>query len=113
MNDLIAALGKMIPGRKQAKLPMGMANAEHSIATMDIGEKGWTVPWAMYYDKDRNLWLNGSYTIHADPGGTARMAVWRDEDGWCVDASGCRDHHWSEAGYVGEFQPVSVVSFIC
>jgi hypothetical protein len=94
-----------------ATLPEGLAGADHSIASMDIGESGWTVPWAMYHDKQRRLWLNGSYTVTFRPGGTAEMYIKRDEAGWHVDASRCSDREWGEGGYVGEFPPVAVASF--
>lgn len=94
-------------------LPDGLASADHSIASMDVGASGWTVPWAMYHDKSRCLWLNGSYTIHAHPGGTVQMWVRRDDDGWHVDAAHCdaESKQWNEAGYVGNFTPILVASF--
>ena len=76
----------------QAKLPAGRATVDRSIASMDVDESGWVVPWAMYHDHERNLWLNGAYTLHQTPGGTAHMRIWRDDEGWHVDARACRDH---------------------
>jgi hypothetical protein len=90
--------------------PMAWASADHSIASMDIGESGWTVPWAMHHDAHRDLWLNGSYTIHDRPGGTAQMLIRRDDRGWHVDASSCGDHLWGRSGYVGDFPPIAVSS---
>lgn len=96
-----------------AVLPEGLASADHSIASMDIGDSGWTVPWAMYHDKERKLWLNGNYTLHSRLGGTVQMLVRRDEDGWHVDASQCGYFKtgWSEPGYCGDFPPIAVASF--
>lgn len=99
-----------LPVLRQATLPAGRASADHSIASMDEGESGWTVPWAMYADKSRALWLNGGYTIDSRPGGTVQMRVWRDAEGWHVDASRCRDHEWSGGLYVGTFTPIAVVT---
>lgn len=97
---------------RQAIPPHGKASTDRSIATMDVGEKGWTVPWAMYHDKKRQLWLNGSYTVHTRPWGTVKMLVRRDDAGWHVDtekvASGFQ---LSEAGYTGNFQPIRVATF--
>jgi hypothetical protein len=92
------------------KLPGGMASADHSIASMDVNESGWTVPWAMYHDSHRNLWLNGSYSIKDRPGGTVQMFIRRDDSGWHVDATSCPDHRWGSDGYVGKFPPVAVAS---
>jgi hypothetical protein len=65
----------------------------------------------MYADADNALWLNGSYTLHSEPGGTVSMRVWRDEqDGYWRVALPQRDYRWSRGGgcYVGSFQPIPV-----
>lgn len=95
----------------QATLPTGMADVDHSIASMDVGDSGWTVPWAMYHDRERKLWLNGAYTIHRQPGGTVQMHISRDDSGWHVDASKCKQEQWGGSGYVGDFPPIAVASF--
>ena len=101
-----------VPTMTHATLPEGLADADHSIASMDVGEGGWTVPWAMWVGPYRALWLNGRYTIQAQSGGTAQMYVWRDEAGWHVDASCCRkDEQWGEGRYVGGALPVAVATF--
>lgn len=94
-----------------AILPEGMASVDHSIASMDVGDQGWTFPWAMYHDKSRRLWLNGGYPLHSNPFGTAEMLVSRKDDGWHVDASRCANHRWLDGGHSGEFPPILVVSF--
>jgi hypothetical protein len=65
----------------------------------------------MYHDKERRLWLNGSYTLCRSAGGTVQMLVRRDDAGWHVDASRCRTEHWGEAGYCGVFQAIAVATF--
>ena len=113
----VAALGALANGAQaqptQAKLPRGMADEDVSIAVMGVGHTGWTVPWAMYADANRGLWLNGNYTIHKGPMGTVSMRVWRDEEGWHVDASRCgHDRHWStNPAYVGGSLPIRVATF--
>ena len=99
---------------KHAVLPEGLTSHKHSIASMDIGSLGWTFPWAMYHDYEHKLWLNGSYAIRAQSIGSGQMKIWRDEEGWHVDARECRDHQWSVGGYgnVGRFQPIAVATFI-
>ncbi len=95
-----------------AILPESMADVDRSIASMDIGEQGWTVPWAMYYDDNRQLWLNGAYTLSRAPGGTTQMVVRRDENGWHVDAGQVRaDYSWGGGGYVGRFPSIAVATF--
>lgn len=99
------------PVQSQAQLPS--ERQEVTIEDMMPGDSGWTVPWGMYADPRGALWLNGSYTIHDQPGGTVNMRVWRDEaDGyWRVDATACRDRKWPLGGgcYVGRFfRPIPV-----
>jgi hypothetical protein len=97
----------------QAVLPDGLATDDHSIAAMEVGEQGWTTPWAMYHDNERRLWLNGSYPLYASPGGTAEMLISRDHNGWNVDATQvAKGYRWSSGGYVGDFTPVPVASFV-
>ena len=45
------------------------------IKNMQDGMEAYTVPWAMYAERDGKLWLNGNYTIHTSPGGTVQMKV--------------------------------------
>ena len=94
----------------QAILPSGMATVDRSIAKMDIHDSGWTMPWAMYHDGERRLWLNGAYPLHTNPQETVTMLVRRDEAGWHVDISHCLGHRWTEEGYFGRFPAIRVAS---
>jgi hypothetical protein len=78
--------------RKQAILPEGMES--HTIASMMTGDVCYTVPWAMWADIERALWLHPDYEVFARPGGTAQMRVERQEDGY---------HAWPPPGY--RYQP--------
>ena len=72
---------------KHATLPDTAATVTH-LRDMQIGDTGYTVPWAMSVDRDRKCWLRASYTIDTQPGGTVQMRVTRREDGyhvWLVD----------------------------
>lgn len=95
----------------QATLPEGLSDADHSIASMEVGDAGWTVPWAMFTDEERRLWLNGKYTLHHRPGGTVQMKVRRDRTGWHVDASKCDEKRWGGGRYVGGALPIPVATF--
>jgi hypothetical protein len=96
-----------------AYLPIGKADADHSIATMDEGESGFTQPWAMYHDNLRRLWLNGKYTVRREPFGTACMKITREADGWHVDASAVESgYQWGEDGFVGGSYPIAVASVV-
>ncbi len=113
MNPLLKGLAVGFYFLAQATLPQGMASSDHSIAVMDVGESGWTVPWAMYHDKERHLWLNGAYPLRPASGGTAQMLVTRSEDGWHVNAKLIEgSYQWNEAGYVGAYPPIRVVEFV-
>ena len=87
---------------------------ERTISQMLPGESGWALPWGMYADTDRKLWLNGKYGIHDEPGGTVEMRVKRVNGGFEVDISCCRDSTWSPGGdsYVGGARPEPVVKVV-
>lgn len=100
-----------IPNFSQATLPTDRTTG--TIEAMDYGESGWTVPWAMYADKNRRLWLNGSYTLNSTPGGTVQLMIVRDTDGrWLVDASRCKNETWKPGTpcYMGEYAPIAVAT---
>jgi hypothetical protein len=48
---------------------------ENLIEGMLPGDTGYTVPWAMWADKNRKLWINRKYTIHDTPGGTVALKI--------------------------------------
>ena len=48
---------------------------ETTIAQMVPGQEGYTVPWAMWADSERQLWINGKYDIQKSPFGTAHMHI--------------------------------------
>lgn len=81
---------------------------------MLIGEECWVTPWAMYADTNSSLWLNGSYSIHNNQVGTARMKIKRTEDGYLVDVSKCADYGWKPTGpgYATSFTPLPVIQLV-
>jgi hypothetical protein len=83
---------------RQAILPEDMEEA--TIDSMSTGESGYTVPWAMWVDAERNCWLHPKYTIHHAPGGTVQMLVQLRTDGYHVSPP-CGEH----------YQPTSVPSY--
>lgn len=105
-----------LPQFKQALLPDAEIDAVRTIEKMDYGDSGWTVPWAMYADTQRRMWLHGSYDIHPATGGTVQMRVSRTAEGlWVVDASECSDSKWEprkNPGYAGEFNPIAVADVV-
>jgi hypothetical protein len=40
---------------------------------MEVDSRGFAVPWAMFVDYDDRFWLNGNYSIYAEPGEKACM----------------------------------------
>ncbi len=57
---------------------------ELKIGSLQIGQSGFCVPWAMWVDLDNQCWLNPDYRVSAHPGGTVQMRVSRAEDGFYV-----------------------------
>ncbi len=69
------------------------------------------MPWAMFVDHQWRFWLNGNYTIYAEPGEKACMEVAHTEEGYFVGVAGCPERTWSpEGGYSDPFVPVPVVN---
>jgi hypothetical protein len=68
---------------------------EETIEKMLPGEVGYTVPWAMWADANRVLWLNGHYGITARPHGTSHLRVERTKAGAIVYQETIHDHRYS------------------
>jgi hypothetical protein len=79
------------------------AYEEDTIYGMSVGEKGFTVPWAMWADADRVLWINGDYTIHKEAFGTAHLYIERTKEGVIVYQFSIRDHKFSIGGSASNF----------
>ena len=63
-----------------------------TIAGMSPGDKGYTVPWAMFADEDRILWINGGHSVMKEPKGTAHLEIQRTKDGVIVYEDSIGDH---------------------
>lgn len=55
-----------------------------SIGEMLIGEDGWAVPWIMHVTEERECFLDPTYRVKHEPGGTVQMYVKRIEGGFEV-----------------------------
>ena len=84
-----------VPAR-QAKLPSTL-ETRNGINQMDLGAAGYTVPWAMEVDNDRNCWLHPKYPVDDQPHGTAEMRVELREDGY---------HVWAPLDYTWDLRDV-------
>jgi hypothetical protein len=98
----------------QARLPRELEENKPTIARMAFGQSAYTVPWAMWADQDRLLWLHPDYEVHARTGGTVKMRIELREDGYHVWAP--KSESWKpqgKSGYVGElsqpFIPVAAL----
>lgn len=70
---------------------------EDTIIGMLPGDIGYTVPWAMWPDTDRILWINGRYSIDREPGGpnkTTNMKIQRTVEGVIVYEDTIGDHKY-------------------
>lgn len=63
----------------QSLLPENLEGS--TIELMLTGDTGYTLPWAMWADEDRKMWMNPKYPISKTPTGTTQMAIERTEDG--------------------------------
>ncbi len=91
-----------------ARLPETLE--EQTIDKMLPGDKGYTVPWAMYAEPNRDLFLNGKYSVQSQPGGTVQMHIERTETGVIVDQKTIGKQKYSLGGvhYVGGSIPLPV-----
>lgn len=84
---------------------------ESTLEDLLPNERVYTVPWAMYADRDGQLWLNGNYSFFNECGGNAKMGVERVNGGYKVDLSLCPDARFLPGNpcYMGDFTPLEVV----
>ncbi|MEU9332298.1 caspase family protein [Streptomyces sp. NPDC048290] len=73
-----------------ALLPEDMQPA--TISGMEVGAVAYTLPWAMWADEHRRLWLHPDYPADEHPGGTVEMKIQRVPGGYHVWAP--PDHHY-------------------
>ncbi len=84
---------------------------EVRVHDLEVGFRGFVVPWGMFVDEDWRFWLNGNYTVRVEPGEKALMEVAHTEGGYFVGVAGCPERTWSpEGGYSDPFVPVPVVN---
>jgi hypothetical protein len=75
-----------------AKLPKN--KEERLIQDMKIGESGYSVPWAMWVDEQKNCWLNEEYAIHKEKDVSRELKVEKLSEGYIVYIHDI-DHNWS------------------
>ena len=79
-----------------ARLPE--AYEEKTIVGMLPGDVGYTVPWAMGADANRELWVNGDYTVSdmPSPGNTTvKMKIERTQTGVIVYLNTVGDYRFN------------------
>lgn len=72
------------PIAHQATLPAKSQNQDWLIRNMEVRSSGYTVPWAMWEDNARRLWLNPDYNLTTGQLGTSHMLVERTANGYKV-----------------------------
>lgn len=88
-------------GNKMAKLPNDKEGK--TIEQMQVGETGYTLPWGMWVDKDKNCWLNEQYPLEKSPKGTVALKIEKLSEGYIAYIEGMV-YKWnpqSEPCYVG------------
>jgi hypothetical protein len=78
---------------KQSRLP-----EERKILSMVLGERGYTVPWAMFACDEGFLFINEKYAAHAEPRGTAHMLIERTKGGVQVFRETIGDNTYPKGG---------------
>lgn len=83
---------------------------ERTIDEMKVGEIGFTVPWALFFDEGK-AFLRGEYSIRDDKGGTVQMEVGRTRSGYIVSVQSC-DYKWSRTPPNGVSLPIPVINIL-
>lgn len=73
----------------QAKLPDGLSTEDYFLINMEVGEIVWAKPDALFHDEERWLWLYGEHSFIDEMDKEHTMKIYRDADGFHVDASKC------------------------
>ncbi|MEU7631682.1 hypothetical protein AB0C34_17090 [Nocardia sp. NPDC049220] len=60
---------------------------------MPVGEKGFTVPWAMWVDQETRYWLRADFTTIPEKSGTSSMLIERLEEGFRVRPERPHDYY--------------------
>ena len=68
---------------------------EDSVVRMRDGEEGYVVPWAMFANPQRRLFIVGTYTVHVKPGGTVQMKIKKQGETILVDRKTIRGEKYS------------------
>lgn len=79
----------------QVKMPEELL--EITIRHMKVGEKGYTVPWAVLVEPENRLTsIDTNYTVTSSPNGTRSMLVERAEEGYIITVP--TDYKFSTGG---------------
>lgn len=77
---------------KQSKLPEQFETM--TIGKMVSGDIGFTLPWGMFVDANRDLWMHPEYPFFTHPEKEARLRIMRVGDSIKVDIASCGCHTW-------------------
>lgn len=92
--------------------PVQMPNAledREKLKFMKYGEETYTVPWAVYVDDDRRMYIDQSFSKHHTTGGTVQMKVRRAANGFEIWTAGQRYRVGGVHGTVSDKDYVPVV----
>jgi hypothetical protein len=92
--------------------PLPVVPAKVRAEEMEVGSRGFVVPWAMFVDHDDRFWLNGNYSVYPEQSERACLEVAHTLEGYFfVGISGCLERTWSpEGGYSDPFVPLPVLN---
>jgi hypothetical protein len=68
---------------------------EPTIWGMTPGDQGYTLPWAMWPDDHRKLWINGDYPVQDQAEKTMQLRIERTKRGVIVDQRTIGAHRYS------------------
>jgi len=85
------------------RLPEGLE--ELTVDLLIDGQDGYVVPWAMWVDLDRRMWIHPKYGVDKEPGGTCHMRIQREGDVIVVFQKTIGDHRYTPSAFPGFVSP--------
>jgi hypothetical protein len=94
--------------KKPAILPDHMVL--ETIKDMPLGGVGYCVPWAVYANEKKELFLNARYSYKTDEFGNHAMRIYRVKEGFKVDFPETYSDD-IQGDYIGGADPIPVIEF--
>lgn len=87
------------------KLPAELE--KRTINKMKSGEHGFTLPWAIEVDTNRDMWIDPDFPVFNQARGTAHLEIIRRDNDVLVFSDSLKDHRFNPAHFIDPDQAVA------